>query len=68
MENGKFSILAWGEDKRFDDKRGNLLKFAGFWTFQVTAASHLGLTSLIEHGHQFSHRFLYHRSVMTIEV
>uniref|UniRef100_A0A7I4AK07 Steroid 5-alpha reductase C-terminal domain-containing protein n=1 Tax=Physcomitrium patens TaxID=3218 RepID=A0A7I4AK07_PHYPA len=28
-------ILAWGEDKRFDDKRGNLLKFAAFWLTQA---------------------------------
>ena len=24
-------ILAWGEDRRFDDKRENLLAFAIFW-------------------------------------
>lgn len=28
-------ILAWGEDKRFDDKRKNLLKFAAFWVVQA---------------------------------
>jgi len=28
-------ILAWGEDKRFDDKRENLLKFAAFWLIQA---------------------------------
>ncbi|GBG74967.1 hypothetical protein CBR_g19480 [Chara braunii] len=28
-------ILQWGEDRRFDDKRANLLKFAVFWIFQA---------------------------------
>ncbi|OAE23587.1 hypothetical protein AXG93_4316s1180 [Marchantia polymorpha subsp. ruderalis] len=28
-------ILNWGEDKRFDDKRNNLCKFALFWVFQA---------------------------------
>jgi hypothetical protein len=32
-----FRILAWGEDKRFDDKRENLLKFAAFWLLQISA-------------------------------
>lgn len=28
-------ILQWGEDKRFDDKRSNLLAFAAFWVIQA---------------------------------
>ncbi|KAG6549943.1 hypothetical protein Mapa_008454 [Marchantia paleacea] len=28
-------ILNWGEDKRFDDKRNDLCKFALFWVFQA---------------------------------
>eukprot|EP00850_Spirogloea_muscicola_P002546 SM000010S04184 [mRNA] locus=s10:135793:137962:+ [translate_table: standard] len=28
-------ILAWGKDTRFDDKRDNLVAFAGFWLFQA---------------------------------
>ncbi|KAH6557210.1 hypothetical protein KP509_1Z128100 [Ceratopteris richardii] len=28
-------ILQWGEDRRFDDKRENLLKFAVFWAIQA---------------------------------
>ncbi|KAG0626526.1 hypothetical protein M758_2G133100 [Ceratodon purpureus] len=27
-------ILEWGEDKRMDDKRGNIARFAVFWTLQ----------------------------------
>ncbi|MCO5598402.1 hypothetical protein L7F22_052497 [Adiantum nelumboides] len=30
-----FRILQWGEDRRFDDKRDNLLKFAAFWIIQA---------------------------------
>ena len=30
-----FRILQWGEDKRFDDKRSNLLAFAAFWVIQA---------------------------------
>ncbi|KAI5084294.1 hypothetical protein GOP47_0000463 [Adiantum capillus-veneris] len=30
-----FRILQWGEDRRFDDKRENLLKFAAFWIIQA---------------------------------
>ena len=30
-----FRILQWGEDRRFDDKREDLLKFAAFWAVQV---------------------------------
>ncbi|XP_047269808.1 uncharacterized protein LOC107855398 isoform X2 [Capsicum annuum] len=28
-------ILQWGEDRRFDDKRNNLVKLAVFWLFQA---------------------------------
>lgn len=28
-------ILIWGEDRRFDNTRGNLVVFAVFWVFQV---------------------------------
>lgn len=28
-------ILQWGEDRRFDDKRSNLLRFAIFWVLQA---------------------------------
>ena len=34
-----YRIIKIGEDKRFDDKRENVLKFAGFWTFQVLYCS-----------------------------
>lgn len=30
-----FRILLWGEDRRFDDKRDNLITFAAFWIFQA---------------------------------
>lgn len=30
-----YRILLWGEDKRFDDKRGKLLPLLGFWVFQA---------------------------------
>ncbi|XP_014673788.1 PREDICTED: uncharacterized protein LOC106814040 [Priapulus caudatus] len=30
-----YRILKIGEDRRFDDKRENLLKFAAFWIFQA---------------------------------
>eukprot|EP00894_Picocystis_sp_ML_P003697 jgi/Pico_ML_1/54214/g4620.t1 len=30
-----FRILLWGEDRRFDDKRDNLVTFAAFWIFQA---------------------------------
>lgn len=29
-------ILEWGEDNRMDDKRGNIARFAAFWTLQVS--------------------------------
>ena len=35
-----YRIIKIGEDKRFDDKRENVLKFAGFWTFQVLYCSY----------------------------
>ncbi|XP_047319952.1 uncharacterized protein LOC124923979 [Impatiens glandulifera] len=28
-------ILQWGEDRRFDEMRANIVKLAGFWTFQA---------------------------------
>ena len=34
-----YRILMWGEDRRFDDKRDSLLKFAFFWFFQVSKIS-----------------------------
>lgn len=30
-----FRIIKTGKDDRFDDKRGSIVKFGGFWTFQT---------------------------------
>lgn len=30
-------ILQWGEDRRFDEMRGNLGRLAVFWIFQVSS-------------------------------
>lgn len=34
--NTPVRILQWGEDRRFDNMRGNLGKLAVFWIFQVS--------------------------------
>ena len=45
-----YRILQWGEDRRFDDKRENLLKFAAFWIFQAVWAWTVSLPLTLTNG------------------